>query len=118
MIDLVLLALLAKAGAAYAPPPELFYHQAVACAASAMAERDGSKSQSKSEPSSEQFGEAMTWGMILAETGRKIGRTRAQVDSGDIETAEAFYRRLKRTKPTAFAAHRTYCRALLSADRP
>jgi hypothetical protein len=114
MIDSMLLALLAKSAADYVPPPELFYHQAVGCAASAMAEKDSIKS----EPTGGQFGETMTWGMIMAETGGKIGRSHAQVDSGDLETAEAFYRRLKRTKPPAFAAHRAYCRALLDADRP
>ena len=60
----------------------------------------------------------MTWGLIMAETGRKAGRTKAQVDSADIEAALPFYRRLKERKPPAFAAHRTYCRALLDAERP
>jgi len=60
----------------------------------------------------------MTWGLIMAEAGRKAGRTRAQVDQADIEAALSFYRRLKDKKPPAFAAHRAYCRALLDADRP
>jgi hypothetical protein len=111
MIATLLLALLAKAEARYEPPPEIFYHQAVACAASL-------KIDSGREPSPEQFGDLMTWGMIMADTGRKIGRSRAQVDSGDLRAAEPFYRRLKEKKPSAFAAHRAYCKALFDADRP
>ena len=111
MIDLLLLALAAKAGGDYEPPPELFYHQAVSCAASL-------KLVAGKEPTSEQFGDLMTWGMIMADTGRKIGRTKAQVDSGDLQAAEPFYRYLKAKKPPAFAAHRAYCQALFGADRP
>lgn len=110
MMDLLLLAALAKAGR-YEPPPELFYHQAVACAASLKLEAGG-------KPNAAQAADLMTWGMILADTGRKIGRTRAQVDSGDLRTAEPFYRYLRERKPAAFAAHRAYCRALFVADRP
>ncbi len=113
MIEVVLAALLARAEAAYVPPPEIWYHQAVGCAGSLLAAK-----AAKAEPSSEQFGEMMVWGMILAETGPKAGRSRAQVDSGDVERAEAFYRRVKADKPAAFAAHRAYCDALLDADRP
>jgi hypothetical protein len=111
MIDLLLLALLAKAGSSYEPPPEIVYPQAVACAASL-------KIVSGPKPSSEQFADLMTWGMIMADTGRKIGRTKAQVDSGDLRAAEPFYRYLKEKKPRAFAAHRAYCKALFDADRP
>ncbi|MEA3053755.1 MAG: hypothetical protein QOG72_2658 [Sphingomonadales bacterium] len=111
MIAALLLALLAKAEAPYQPPPEIFYHQAVACAASL-------KIVSGREPSAEQYADLMTWGMIMADTGRRIGRTRAQVDSGDLRAAEPFYRRLKEKKPAAFAAHRAYCKALFDADRP
>ena len=114
MIGPLVLAMLAKSAAPYAPPPELWYHQATACAGSAMAE----KASAGAEPTSEQFGELMVWGLILAETGPKANRSRAQVDSEDVKTAEAFYRRVKTTKPPAFAAHRAYCRALLDADRP
>ena len=111
MIDLLLLATLAAAEPAYEPPPEIFYHQAVACAASL-------KIVSGREPSAEQFADLMAWGLIMADTGRKIGRTKAQVDSGDLQAAEPFYRYLKEKKPPAFAAHRAYCQALLDADRP
>jgi len=110
MIDLLLLAMLARAGD-YEPPPELFYHQAVSCAASL-------KLVAGKEPTPAQFGDLMTWGMIMADTGRKIGRTKAQVDSADLRTAEPFYKRLKEKKPKAFAAHRAYCQALFDADRP
>lgn len=109
MIDLLLPVLLAAAP--YEPPPEIFYHQAVACAASL-------KIVSGPKPSSGQFADLMTWGMIMADTGRKIGRTKAQVDSGDLRAAEPFYRRLKQKKPAAFAAHRAYCEALFGPDRP
>lgn len=111
MIDLLLLAMLAKAGASYEPPPELWYHQAVTCAVSL-------KLTAGKEPNPDQFAELMTWGMIMADSGRKAGRTKAQVDSGDLRIAEGFYRRLKEKKPPAFAAHRAYCQALLDADRP
>jgi hypothetical protein len=111
MIDLLLLAMLAKAGASYEPPPELWYHQAAACAASAKLLAGG-------DPSADQFAELMTWGMIMADAGRKAGRSKAQVDSKDLRAAEAFYRHLREKKPPAFAAHRAYCEALLDADRP
>ena len=110
MIELLLLAMLAKPGE-YEPPPELFYHQAVSCAASL-------KLSVGKEPRGEEFADLMTWGMIMADTGRKIGRTREQVDSGDLRIAEGFYKYLKEKKPEAFAAHRAYCRALFVADRP
>ncbi len=111
MIDLLLLAMLAKAEAKYEPPPELFYHQAVSCAASL-------KLSAGKEPTPDEFANVMTWGMIMADTGRKIGRSKAQVDSGDLKTAEPFYRYLKEKKPKAFAAHLAYCRSLFDADRP
>jgi hypothetical protein len=111
MIDLLLLAALAKAGAGYEPPPELWYHQAVSCATSL-------KLNAGKEPTPDEFANMMTWGMIMADTGRKIGRTKAQVDSGDLRAAEPFYKRLKEKKPRAFAAHLAYCRALFDADRP
>ena len=111
MIAALLLALLAKAEAPYEPPPAIFYHQAVACAASL-------KLQAGKEPSPEQFANLMTWGLIMADTGRKSGRTKEQVDSGDLRAAEPFYRYLREKKPPAFAAHRAYCDALLDADRP
>jgi hypothetical protein len=110
MIDLLLLAMLAKAGS-YEPPPELWYHQAVSCASSL-------KVAAGKEPSPAQFADLMTWGMIMADAGRKIGRAKAQVDSADLRIAEPFYRHLKEKKPKAFAAHLAYCRALFDADRP
>ena len=113
MIDLLLLALLARPEEAYVPPPQIWYHQAVGCAGSILAEKEA-----KAEPTGKQFGEMMTWGMIIAETGTKAGRSRAQIDSGDVELAEAFYRRVRKDKPSAFAAHRAYCDFLLRADRP
>jgi hypothetical protein len=103
--------LLLVAAAGYEPPPAIFYPQAVACAASALAAKGA-------EPTGEEAGEMMTWGLILADVGRKAGRTKAQVDSGDVKAALPFYRRLKEKKPRAFAAHRAYCRAMLDADRP
>ena len=111
MIDLLLLAMLAKADGSYEPPPELWYHQAVTCAVSL-------KLTAGKEPSPEQFADLMTWGMIMADTGRKSGRTKEQVDSADLRTAEPFYQHLRDRKPKAFAAHRAYCGALLDADRP
>lgn len=113
MIDLLLILapVLLRTGGGYEPPPELFYHQAVSCAVSL-------KLAAGKEPSPGQFADLMTWGMIMADTGRKIGRTKAQVDSGDLKIAEPFYKHLKEKKPRAFAAHRAYCQALFDADRP
>ena len=111
MIEWVLAAMVAKAEPKYEPPPELFYHQAVSCAILI-------KMEVVKEPTSEQFADMMTWGMIMADTGRKAGRTREQVDSGDLVIAEGFYKYLKERKPKAFAAHRAYCQALFVADRP
>ncbi|HEX8263567.1 MAG TPA: hypothetical protein VF547_11900 [Allosphingosinicella sp.] len=106
-----LLAAMAPAGPGYEPPPQVFYPQAVACAVSA-------KLAAGKAMDGDRFGELMTWGMILADVGRKAGRTKAQVDSADLVAAEPFYKHLKEKKPKAFAAHRAYCRALLDADRP
>ncbi len=111
MIEALLLAMLARPGE-YEPPPEVFYHQAVSCAISLKIEIG------KKEPSPDQFADLMTWGMIMADAGRKIGRTKAQVDSGDLRIAEGFYKYLKEKKPGAFTAHRAYCKALFVADRP
>ena len=108
---LMLAAILMAADAPYEPPAEIFYPQAVACAVSL-------KLAAGKEPSPEEFGDLMTWGMIMAETGRKSGRTREQVESEDPKAAEGFYLHLKEKKPAAFAAHRAYCRALFDADRP
>ncbi len=111
MIEAMLLALLAKAGAGYEPPPELWYREAVACAVSV-------KLASGKEPNGDQFGQLVTWGMIMADAGRKSGRTKAQVDHQDLEAAEPFFRHLKSKKPPAFAARLAYCSAVLDADRP
>ena len=105
----LLLATMAQPG--YEPPPAVFYPQAVACAVSA-------KLAAGKAMDGDRFGELMTWGMILADVGRKAGRTKDQVDSADLVAAEPFYRQLKARKPKAFAAHRAYCKALLDADRP
>ncbi|HEX8380851.1 MAG TPA: hypothetical protein VF619_09930 [Allosphingosinicella sp.] len=111
MIELLLAALLAKPEPKYEPPPELFYHQAVSCITLLKIE------VGKKEPSSEQFADMMTWGMIMADTGRKAGRSKEQVNSGDIRIAEGFYNELKKMNPTAFAAQRAYCRAIFHAAR-
>lgn len=110
MIETLLLAMLAKAQAPYEPPAAIFYPQAVGCAASAFV------AQGK-DPSGQGAGDLMTWGMIVGDMGRKAGRTAAQVES-ESKAALPFYRRLKEKKPTAFAAHRAYCRGMLDADRP
>jgi hypothetical protein len=106
----MLLAVLAPAKGGYEPPPAVFYPQAVGCAASAFVAK-------AKEPSSDEFADLMTWGMIVADMGRKAGRTAAQVDS-ETKAAVPFFRRLREKKPPAFAAHRSYCRAMLDADRP
>ena len=111
MIAALALAALAGSDGSYEPPPELWYRQAVSCAVTL-------KLAAGKEPSSEEFADLMTWGMIMADSGRKAGRTKAQVDSGDLSAAEPFYRHLQEKKPRAFAAHLAYCRALFDADRP
>ena len=111
MIELLLLAAAVQAKPGYEPPPEVFYPQAVACGVSA-------KIAKGNKVSGAEFAELMIWGFILAENGRKLGRTKEQVDSGDLKAAEPFYLRLRDKKPKAFAAHRSYCKALLDAERP
>jgi len=110
MMSPVLLAIAAKAGG-YEPPPDLWYRQAVSCAVSV-------KLAGGKEPSGDQFGQLVTWGMIMADAGRKAGRTKAQVDHEDLAAAEPFFAYLKKKKPPAFAAQLAYCSALLDADRP
>jgi hypothetical protein len=110
VIELLVLAALAKAGSPYEPPPAVFYPQALGCAASAFVAKG-------KEPSPDEFADLMTWGMIVADMGRKAGRTAKQVD-GETKAAVPFFRRLGEKKPPAFAAHRAYCRAILDADRP
>lgn len=88
------------------PPAGPVYREAVACVASAMVERGDKASGPPGD-------EIMTWGFVMAEFGRKAGRTAEQVDRLDLEEAEPFYRQMKEHKPAAFAAHRAYCRALL-----
>jgi hypothetical protein len=110
MIDLLLTAILTAAEPPYQPPPEVWYPQAAACAASTLVAKGKA-------PTGKQVGELMTFGMIVADVGRRLGRSARQVE-GDVKAAEPFYRRLKDRKPKAFAAHRAYCGALLDADRP
>ncbi|MEO7178293.1 MAG: hypothetical protein ABIW83_05575 [Allosphingosinicella sp.] len=111
MIELLLLAPILLRTGEYEPPPELFYHQAVSCATTL-------KMAVPKDPSPIELAELMTWGMIMADTGRKAGRTRDQVDHVDLQIAEGFYKRLKEKKPKAITAQRAYCKALLDADRP
>jgi hypothetical protein len=111
MIDLLLAGMLAQAARGYEPPPDLWYRQAVSCAVTV-------KLAAGKEPGPGDFAELMTWGMIMADSGRKAGRTKKQVDSADLHAAEPFFRHLKEKKKPAFAAHLAYCRALLDADRP
>lgn len=110
MIDLLLIAALAGAEPPYEPPAELWYPQAVACGASAFVAKD-------KIPKPGEIEEILTYGMIMGEVGRKLGRTPQQVED-DVKVAISFYRHLREKKPKAFAAHRAYCGALLDADRP
>jgi hypothetical protein len=110
MIEMLLLAMLAKAEPKYEPPPAVFYPQAVGCAASAHVAK-GKK------PTGGQAADLMTWGMIIADTGRRSGRTAEQVES-ESKAAIPYFRYLKEKKPPAFAAHLAYCRAIFVADRP
>jgi hypothetical protein len=105
------LLLAAAAAPPYEPPPDLWYRQAVSCAVTL-------KLAAGKDPSSSEFADLVTWGLIMADSGRKAGRTKEQVDSEDLEAAEPFFRYLKDKKPRAFAAHLAYCRALFDADRP
>jgi hypothetical protein len=110
MIELLLLAMLARAEAKYEPPPAVFYPQAVGCAASAYVAKG-------KEPTGGQAADLLTWGMIIADTGRRSGRTAQQVET-ESKAALPFFRYLKENKPAAFAAHLAYCRAMFVADRP
>ncbi|HEX9946495.1 MAG TPA: hypothetical protein VGA98_03050 [Allosphingosinicella sp.] len=110
MIDLLLLAMLAKAEAPYEPPPAVFYPQAVGCAVSTLI-ANNNKALGKDVP------DLMTWSMIVADMGRKAGRTAEQVES-ESQAALPYFRYLKEKKPKAFAAHLAYCRAMFHADRP
>jgi hypothetical protein len=110
VIELLLIAMLAKAEPKYEPPPAVFYPQAVGCAASAYVAKG-------KEPTAEQAADLMTWGMIIADMGRKAGRTAEQVES-ESQAALPYFRYLKEKKPQAFAAHLAYCRAMFHADRP
>jgi hypothetical protein len=105
------LLLASTAAPSYEPPAELWYRQAVSCAVTL-------KLGAGKEPAPDEYADLMTWGMIMADQGRKAGRTKDQVDHEDLEAAEPFFRYLKEKKPAAFAAHRAYCRALFDADRP
>ena len=107
---MLILAMLAAAEPAYEPPPQLWYPQAVACGASAFVAKD-------KVPKPGEIEEILTYGMIMGEVGRKLDRTPEQVED-DVKVAISFYRHLREKKPKAFAAHRSYCRALLDADRP
>ncbi len=111
MIDLLLLASLAAADAKDEPPPELFYHQAVSCATLI-------KLEVGKEPSSEQFADMMTWGMIMADTGRKAAAPRSRSTARISRSRKASTNSSRKMKPKAFAAHRAYCRAMFDADRP
>ena len=110
MIELLLIATLAKAEAPYEPPAAVFYPQAVGCAASAYVAKG-------KEPTAEQAADLMTWGMIIADMGRKSGRTAKQVEN-ESKAAFPYFRYLKEKKPQAFAAHLAYCRGIFVADRP
>ena len=103
-MSILIAALVAQA--APEPPAAPIYRDAVACVASAAAER-GDRAPG------EDMDEIMTWGFVMAEFGKKAGRTAEQVDRLDLEEAEPFYRQLKEHRPRAFAAHRAYCKALL-----
>ena len=56
----------------------------------------------------------MTWGMIMADTGRRIGRKTEKIDSEDVEAARTFYAEVRRIRPAVFKAHRAYCESVLS----
>ena len=103
-MSILIAALLAQGWAE--PPAEPLYRDAVACAASAMIVAGDKKPP-------ENFDELLTWGLVMAEFGKKAGRTAEQVDKEDLDKAEPFYRQMKEHKPTAFEAHRAYCKALL-----
>jgi hypothetical protein len=88
-------------------PPEVWYHQALGCAAAV-----GLTFEAEEKLDGDLFAEAMVWGMILSEAGPKAGRTAEQVDDSDGVGALAFFRRIRAERPDAFKAHLDYCRAL------
>ena len=106
-MSILIAALLAQGWAE--PPPGPLYREAVACAASAFA----AHGKKPGDEPGEEFEEVLTWGLVMAEFGRKAGRTSQQVDNDDLAEAQPFYEQLKAHKPKAFEAHRAYCKALL-----
>lgn len=109
-MSMLIAALLAQAPAPD-PPAAPLYRDAVACAASTFVE--SGKTPGAKEDVGEEFDELLTWGLVMAEFGKKAGRTAAQVDKDDLDEALPFYRQMKEHRPRAFAAHRAYCKALL-----
>ena len=100
------------------PPiePQTLYHQAVACTASLMLERetlDVRPSEAASRPAMDSSLPA--WGMVLRQFGERAGRNPDQIDHEDIDKAQLFMRQMRRSRPSAFIAHRTYCQAMAPA---
>ncbi|MGA0546554.1 hypothetical protein ACO2Q1_14875 [Brevundimonas sp. VNH65] len=100
------------------PPiePQTLYHQAVACTASLMLERetlDVRPSEAASRPAMDSS--LLAWGMVLRQFGERAGRSPAQIDHEDIDKAQLFMRQMRRSRPAAFIAHREFCRAMAPA---
>ena len=94
------------------PSPQTYYHQAFACAASAHIEQEAGPTAEEGEFTILDE-EILTWGVIAGHLGPAAGRSPNEVDWEDLDNAVRFYREMREWKPLAFAAHRTYCRALL-----
>ena len=89
--------------------PHTLYHQAAACAASAVVAEEAEGPTVGRRPNEEVF----TWGMAMARFGPLAGRDVEQVDHEDFNRARLFFEQMRIAKPEAFAAHRVYCRSVL-----
>jgi hypothetical protein len=112
MIALLLAAALMQdpPAASEQPQPEAWvgYYEATACAAAALV-----ASETLPEAEQEAAGrEVFAWSVAAAHLGPSAGRMPEQIDGFDGGRAVAFFRRLARDTPDAFAARRAYCQAL------
>lgn len=98
------------------PQPDAWvaYYEATACAAAALVAAETAPEAEQEALGSEIF----AWSVAAAHLGPAAGRVPEQVDGFDGGRAVAFFRRLTRETPDAFAARRTYCQALTPRTGP
>lgn len=89
------------------PNPTVWHFQAAACAGSAML----SIPEALPPGMTEAEAEVLAWSMVMAEYGRRAGRSEEQIEA-DAVAAREFFAELRRRDPEAFDAHRAYCRSI------